>query len=113
MCCSSYVQQYAEDGQKPDPKFECLYPYFDMRDVLIIQNELVFKGQLLVVPAALRKELMAVVHSSHIGIEGCIRRACDTLYWAQMAIELREYIAKCDVCLAHHTGQATETPPTA
>lgn len=31
----------------------CLYPYFDMRDVLTIQNELVFKGQLLVIPAAL------------------------------------------------------------
>lgn len=83
---------------------ECLYPYFDMRDVLTVQNELVFKGQLLVVPAALRKELMAVVHSSHIGIEGCIRRARDTLYWPRMATELREYISKCDVCLAHCTG---------
>ena len=88
---------------------ECLYPYFDMRDVLTVQNELVFKGQLLVVPASLRKELMAVVHSSHIGVEGCIRRARDTLYWPRMATELREYISKCDVCLAHRTGQAKET----
>ena len=70
---------------------ECLYLYSDMRDVLTVQNELVFKGQLLVVPACLRKELMAVVHSSHIGIEGCIRRARDTLYWPRMGTELREY----------------------
>ena len=87
---------------------QCLYPYFDVRDVLTVQNELVFKGQLLVVPPALRKELMAVVHSSRIGIEGCIRRARDTLYWPRMATELREYISKCDVCLAHRTGQAKE-----
>lgn len=87
---------------------ECLYPYFDQRDVLTVQNELIFKGQLLVVPTALRKELMAVVHSSHIGIEGCKRRACDTLYWPRMATELREYISKCDVCLTHRTGQAKE-----
>ena len=79
-----------------------------MRDVLTVQNELVFKGQLLVVPAALRKELMAVVHSSHIGIEGCKRRARDTLYWHRMATSLRLYISKCDVCLAHRTGQAKE-----
>ena len=59
---------------------ECIYPYFDIRDVFTIQNKLIFKGQLLVVPAALRKELMAVVHSSYIAIEGCIRRARDTLY---------------------------------
>ena len=55
---------------------EFLYPYYDMHDMLTVQSELVFKGQLLVVPACLRKELMVVVHSSHIGIEGCIRRAC-------------------------------------
>ena len=69
---------------------ECLYPYFDVRDALTVQNKLVFKGQLLIVPAALRKELMAVVHSAHIGIEGCTRRARDTLYWPRMATELRE-----------------------
>ena len=49
-----------------------------------------------------------MVHSSQIGIEGCICRACDTLYWPCMATELREYISKCDVCLAHRTGQTKE-----
>ena len=87
---------------------ECLYLYSDMGDVLTVQNELVFKGQLLVVPACLRKERMAVVHSSHIGIEGCIRRARDTLHWPRMATELREYISKYDICLAHRTAQAKE-----
>ena len=37
---------------------EFIYPYYDMRDVLTVQSELVFKGQLLVVPASLRKELI-------------------------------------------------------
>ena len=63
-----------------------------MRDLLTAQNELVFKGERLVVPTSLRKELMATIHSSHIGIEGCIRRARDTLYWPRMATELREYV---------------------
>ena len=79
-----------------------------MRDVLTVQNELVFKGQLLVVPATLLKELIAMGHSSHISIERRIRRAQDTLYWPHMATELREYISKCDVCLAHRNGQAKE-----
>ena len=87
---------------------EPLYPYFDVRDLLTVQNDLVFKGQCLVVPASLRKELMAVVHSSHIGMEGCIRRSRDTLYWPRMATESREYIAKCDICLSHRTEQSKE-----
>ena len=87
---------------------ECLCLYFDIRDVLTVQDELVFKGQLLVVPANLRKELLTVLHSSHIGIEGCVCRARDTLYWPRMAVELRQYISKCDICLAHRDRQAKE-----
>ena len=48
---------------------ECVHPYFDFQDELTVQDQLVFKGAQLVVPVAMRKEMMAVVHSSHIGIE--------------------------------------------
>ena len=53
---------------------ECVLPYYDSRDELTIQGNLIFKGQLLVVPAAVRTELISVAHASHIGIEGCLRR---------------------------------------
>lgn len=59
---------------------ESLYPYYDMRDLLTAQNELVFRRERLMVPASLHKELMATVHSSHIGVKGCICRPRDTLY---------------------------------
>ena len=51
---------------------ECVLPYFDFRDELTVQDQLVFKGAQLVVPAAMRKDMMVVAHASHIGIEGCI-----------------------------------------
>lgn len=87
---------------------KCVHRYFDVRDELTIQNELVFKGQQIVVPAVLRKELMEKTNASHIGIEGCIRRARDTLYWPHMTMEIKEYISKCDVCMTHRTGQGKE-----
>ena len=87
---------------------QCLYPYFDIRDELTLQGELVLKGNQLVVPASLRKELMAATHASHIGVEACIRRARDSLYWPRMTTELKEYIAKCDVCMAHRSEQSKE-----
>ena len=43
-------------------------PYFDVCDELTIKNELVFKGQQIVVPAVLRKELVEKAHASHIGM---------------------------------------------
>ena len=54
---------------------ECPIQYFDFRDEMTVQDQLIYKGQQLVVPRAVRRELMEQVHSSHIGIEGCLRRA--------------------------------------
>ena len=51
---------------------------------------------------------MAATHASHIGVEACVRRARDSLYWPRMTTELKEYIAKCDVCMAHRSEQSKE-----
>ena len=87
---------------------ESLKPYFDVRDELTVQGNIVFKGQRLVVPRSMRNELMEVVHSSHIGIEGCLRRARDSIYWPRMNEQLKDKISKCDVCLAHRPSQPKE-----
>ena len=87
---------------------DCLHPYFEFRDQLTVQDELVFRGQQVVVPKAVRRELMEVIHATHIGMEGCIRRARDTLFWPRMGIELRDLISKCDICLRHRSMPAKE-----
>ena len=87
---------------------ESVRPYLDMRDELTVRDELVFKGQQLIVPRALWKEFMEKTHSSHIGIEGCVRRAWETFFWPHMTTELKEYIYTCEVCLTHRNGQGQE-----
>ena len=74
---------------------------FDVRDQLTVQGSIVFKGQRLIVPLSLRKELMDVIHATHTGIEGCLCRARDRLCWPRMNKELKYQIYKCDVCLAN------------
>ena len=51
---------------------------------------------------------MTSVHATHIGIEGSIRRARDSMFWPRMATELQEYILKCDICLSHCVSQGKE-----
>ena len=87
---------------------ECVRPYFDSRDELTVQDALVFKRGFLFVPTSMRRELLAVAHSTHIGIEGCIRRMRDTLYWPRMTIEVREYVSRCEICLAHRDSPGKE-----
>ena len=96
----------------PGSKFDvpdAVCAYYDIRDELTTQDQLVFKGPTLVIPIALRKEMMAVCHATHIGMEGCIRRARESMFWPRMSSELKEYIAKCDVCMAHRASPGKET----
>ena len=83
---------------------ESVQPYFDVRDSLTILDELLFKGQLLV----MRKQIMEDIQATNIGIEAYIRRVRDILYWPRMATELKQYVAKCDICLVHRSGQGKE-----
>ena len=45
-----------------------LRPYFDVKDQLVVQGDLVFRGQKVLVPQSFRKELMEEAHASHAGI---------------------------------------------
>ena len=60
------------------------------------------------IPVFLRAELMAVTHASHIGIEMCLRRACECLFWPHMSQDLKKLISTCDVCQTHQPLQQKE-----
>ena len=67
-----------------------LRPYFDLRDELVVQGNFIFKVSRLVVPACIRKELKSVAHATHIGIEGCLRRVRECLFWPMMASDVKD-----------------------
>ena len=84
-------------------------PYFHTRDEYTVQDGLVFKGDRVVIPVSLRKEMKEAIHSSHIGIEGCLRRARECIYWPGMNAEIKEHISTCAVCNAYPASQRKET----
>lgn len=83
-------------------------PYFQFRDEITAQNGLLFKGERLNVPDNLRKETMERVHSSHRGIEGCLRRDREVFYWPRMNAEVKDFILKCDICNLYKPAQPRE-----
>ena len=55
------------------------------------------KGNSIVVPKELRKEIKELIHTGHIGINKMKGRARDCVYWPQMNAELvRTHIIKCE-----------------
>ena len=80
---------------------DSIHAYYDFQDELTVQDQLVFEWDCLVIPAAVRREMMEVAHATHIGVEGCIRRVWELMFWPCLLTELKVYTSKCDVCMAH------------
>ena len=65
-----------------------IFPYFSTRDELSIQDELVFRGERVVVPAKLRHDIKNKLHALHMGAESCLRRVRECLFWPGMSAEI-------------------------
>ena len=88
---------------------EALIVYHGMRDELIVQDGLIFKGERVVIPKHLRHDLKKSIHSSHLGVTGCLQRARECIYWPGMTTELKQYIASCETCRSLETTHTKET----
>ena len=84
-------------------------PYFNMRDEMSIRDGLIFKGERVVVRRASRSELLRRIHSSHLGVNGCLNRARECLYWPGMTADIKNYVSTCEACREYEQGQVKET----
>ena len=84
-------------------------PYFNMRDEMSVQNGLIFKGERVVVPKAARGELLRRIHNSHLGVNGCLNRARECLYWPGMTADIKNHVSTCEACREYERSQSKET----
>ncbi|XP_022806614.1 uncharacterized protein K02A2.6-like [Stylophora pistillata] len=85
-----------------------LQVYFPFRDELSIQHGIVFKGDRIIVPSSLRQCIMAKVHASHLGIQGCLRRAKEAFYWPGIYKQITKFISRCSICNSYKPQQQKE-----
>ena len=98
------IKQGWPDKKKCPPAVQ---PYYDEQGELVESRGLVFRGEQLV-PLSLRKDMLNQLHSSHIGIGGCVRRAREILYWPRMSAEIRDFVSRCTICQTYRPEQARE-----
>ena len=80
-------------------------PYYNVRDELTVLNGVTFRGERVVAPTGkfLRRDMLQRIHASHLGIDGCQRRARECLYWPRMSSEVKDYVQQCDVFRSTHS----------
>ena len=66
-----------------------LKPYHSFTDELAVCGEFVFKGHRVVVPLSYRDAILYRLHSVHIGINSCIRRAREVCFWPGITEDIK------------------------
>lgn len=82
--------------------------YWNYREEISVVDGVLFKGERLIVPSAMRAEMLKRIHESHLGIESCRRRAREVLLWPGMSQQITEMVKSCDVCATHQKRQTKE-----
>ena len=72
--------------------------FWNYRDELSVHNGVLLKGMRVVIPRVMRPEVMSKIHASHLGVEGCLRKVRDTVFWPNMNGEVRDHISQCSIC---------------
>ncbi|KAK7105231.1 hypothetical protein V1264_016637 [Littorina saxatilis] len=86
-----------------------LTSYFSFRDEISVQDGLIFKGERVVVPISMRHEMKTAVHSTHSGIDGCLKRARECLFWPGMSGDIKHFISSCEVCSTFQSANQPES----
>ena len=58
-----------------------LYMFWNYREDLSMENGLITKGARLLIPSTLRKKVLEQIHNGHLGIEKCMFKARDSVFW--------------------------------
>jgi hypothetical protein len=86
-----------------------LRSYWNIRDEIHEADDCLFKRDRIIVPQSKIAEMLQLLHEGHLGTEKTKARACQILYWPNMANDIDDTISSCRVCLTHRPVQQKET----
>lgn len=92
------VKQYVVNGW---PKSKMPAEFFQVKDLLTVQDGILLKGVRIYIPAVLREEMLAKIHDGHFGVTRCRARAKDTVWWPGISMEIKNMVVRCETCLQH------------
>ena len=107
------VQEYCLEGWPERHQLaSAVHPYWTDRGELTIVKDILLKSTRLVIPSAMRLEILDRVHEGHQGITKCRERAKQSIWWPGMSKQIQDMIECCRVCNEHKKNSTEPLIPT-
>ena len=85
-----------------------LHSFWNFRDELSVENQLLFKGDRVVIPSTLQPEILKHLHTGHMGTEKMQLCARSSVFWPGLTNEVKNITKSCEPCQKHAPKQRQE-----
>lgn len=75
---------------------------------LTIVNGIIYKGQTILIPKSLRKEILEKLHYNHLGLSKGLQLAKSSVFWPTMKNDLTQIIENCHICNKYSHAQRSQ-----
>ena len=106
----SIALNYTANGW-PEYKEDCQLGarhLYQARSERSIVDGLLLKGDRIIIPATLQKEVLGHIHQGHFGITKCRERAASRVWWPGISKDISDLIGKCRVCQEKQSSRTRE-----
>jgi hypothetical protein len=82
--------------------------FWNHRDELSVGNDIILRGQKIVIPKDMRQTMINAVHIGHMGVNKTLSRTEDVMFWPPMGKQIIDHVLACQICLTHRHSNAKE-----
>ena len=81
-----------------------------------MENGLITNWARLLIPSTLRRKILEQIHEGHQGIEKCMLKEREAVFWPGISNDICEAVEKCGICqvsseAAKPVGNVSDVPP--
>ncbi len=87
---------------------ECIRPYYMHKDDITCCDQLMFRGNQVIIPSELRSDMLKRIHESHQGVVKSKQRARDVMFWPGMNAEIEDVVDQCAKCQSMRKAEPAE-----
>ena len=72
--------------------------YWNFRGDITYLNGLPLKGDRIIIPSVMQREILSKIHEGHLGAEICKRRARQRVFLPGLSNQTEQVVGRCETC---------------
>ena len=108
----SKLKLFCSEGWPEKHHLNCsLQPYWQYRAEITVQQGILMKDDRVIIPSALRLDVLDKIHTGHQGIQKCRERAKSGVWWPNLSKQIEDLVRECPTCIKTKTNRAEPVIP--